>query len=205
MKFRNREHWRLDYYSLICFGNPELGVFRVSPGEESMHGDRMFNFTSPGAKEIFEGSIARLAYLPTLIVAESSLTDSEESKPAILARLSNVRKTDNDEAAFNYRHLSMRLTAEEVFTNFFVPEPVLRYRIPENLKTHWAVKEGNLIEKLSEFWEHQRMGSKPKVFSLDKWPLAKRDHIAVMMPFSAEFGLFTNPLKKRVSRLVATR
>ena len=196
MTLQNADHWQLDYFNLICFRNPDLGVFRLPSGQGSMESDRMLKYTSPYAKEIFEGNIAKLADLPTLIVAECSVTNNEEVEPAVLARLSNVRKIDNDEVAFDYRHLAARLTSQEVFTKFFVPEPVSRGRVPENLRTHWAVKEGNLIEKLTEFWEQRRIGEKPRIFSLDEWPLAKRDHIAVMMPYSAEFDPVYESIKQ---------
>ena len=183
------EFWRLDCYNLICFGTfdpPNEGIIQMPSGEASFRRGRLFEFTSPELKQRYGGDIAALAELPTLVVAECPLDPRNTEYPVVPARFSylhNVRQVGRD-VIFDYHHISSRLTSQEVFTSIV---PVTGGGITENYRMHWAVKEGNLLEKLTALWDKRAISEKPKMFGLDDWPLVKRDHIAVMMPYATEF------------------
>ena len=193
------ELWQLDSYNLICFGpgSPhDEEIFQMSSGRASFESARVFEYTSPALKRRYASNIAGLAQLPSLVVAECSLNTShseDAAVPARFSRLANVRQEGGD-VAFDYRHLSSLLTSQEVFT-LISPVPQ-RSGVTENLRTHWAVKEGNLIEKLSALWDKRASSEKPKFFGLDEWPLVKRDHIAVMMSYSREFDPVYETIKQ---------
>lgn len=192
MTLNHPEIWRLDCYNLICFGTfdpPNEGIIQMPSGQASFKGERIFEFTSQYLVERYSGNIAALAELPTLVVAECSLTTRNPHFPVVPARFShlrNIRQVGGD-VIFDYRHISSRLTSQEVFTSIF-PIPQHIRGLTENGRTHWAVKEGNLIEKLTALWDKRAVSEKPKVFGLDEWPLVKRNHIAVMMPYAPEFA-----------------
>ena len=199
MTINRPELWQLDCYNLICFGTfapRDEEIFRMPSGRASFERSRVFEATSPELKQHYSGNIAGLAQLPSLVVAECSLSTShseDAAVPARFSRLSNVRQEGGD-VIFDYHHLSSLLTSQEVFTSIF---PISRRSgVTENHRTHWAVKEGNLIEKLTALWDKRAVGEKPKIFGLDEWPLVKRDHIAVMMSYSREFDPVYETIKQ---------
>ena len=199
MTLNHPELWQLDCYNLICFGNlapREEEIFRNESGQGSFERGRMFEYTSPALERLYGDNIAGLAQLPSLVVAECSLSTShpeDAAVPARFSRLSNVRREGRD-VIFDYRHLSSLLTSQEVFTSIF---PITRRSgVTENFRTHWAVKEGNLIEKLAALWDKRAGSEKPKFFGLDQWPLVKSDHIAVMMPYSSAFDPVYEAIKQ---------
>ena len=191
MTLNHPEIWRLDCYNLICFGataprNEE--IFRMTSGESSFERGRLFERTSPELKQRYGDNIAALAELPTLVVAECSLTTRYPDYPVVPARFSylhNIRQEGGD-VIFDYRHISSRLTSQEVFTSI-LPAPQHSRGLTENHRTHWAVKEGNLLERLTSLWNKRAISERPKIFGLDDWPLVKGEHIAVMMPYAPEF------------------
>ena len=204
MTLNHPELWQLDCYNLICFGNlapREEEIFRKESGQGSFERGRMFEYTSPALERIYGNNIAGLAQLPSLVVAECSLSTShseEAAVPARFSRLSNVRR-DGRDVIFDYRHLSSLLTSQEVFTSIF---PITRRSgVTENYRTHWAVKEGNLIEKLAALWDKRAGNEKPKIFGLDQWPLVKSDHIAVMMPYAQKFDPVYEAIKKACAKV----
>lgn len=147
----------------------------------------MFEHTSPTLREHYAQDLHGLAQLPTLVVAEFY---SDSPVPARFSRLSNVR-VEGHNVVFDYRHISDLLTTQEVY-NEIIPF--------ENWRTHWAVKEGNLVEKLAAMWDKRVASEKPKIFGLDKWPLVKSDHIAVMMPYAQEFAPVYETIKKACAK-----
>ena len=191
MTLNHPEFWRLDCYNLICFGataprNEE--IFRMTSGESSFERGRLFEWTSPELKQRYGDDIAALAELPTLVVAECSLTTRYPDYPGVPARFSYLRNIRQEgwDVIFDYRHISSRLTSQEVFTSI-LPAPQHGRRSTENHRTHWAVKEGNLLERLTALWNKRAISEKPKIFGLDDWPLVKGEHIAVMMPYAPAF------------------
>ena len=183
MTLQNGESWRLDYYNLVCYGNTNNTVFRRNSGQGTFNKERVLSeYTSESAKKICEGNFANLAQLPTLFVVECD-RKYNSTAPAYVARLANVRE-ERREVAFDYIRLDGRITSLEAFESIIDIES----GSPEMSRTHWAVKEGNLIERLFEFWDKRSGEENPRVFGIDDWPLPKRGHIAVMMPFAAEFN-----------------
>ena len=199
MALNQPELWQLDCYNLICFGPfapREEEIFRNESGQGSFERGRMFEYTSSGLKERYSQDILGLAQLPSLVVAECYLNPRSPEYsvvPARFSRIYNVRQEGRD-VVFDYRHISSLLTAQEVFT--FISHVPQQSGVTENLRTHWAVKEGNLIEKLTALWDKRAGSEKPKFFGLDQWPLVKSDHIAVMMPYSSAFDPVYEAIKQ---------
>lgn len=191
MTLSHPELWRLDCYNLICFSANaprNEDIFRTPSGEASFDRVRLFEYTSPELVQRYGGNIAALAELPTLVVAECALNARYPDYPGVPARfsyLNNIRQVGVD-VIFDYRHISSLLTSKEVFTSI-LPASQSGRRSVENSRTHWAVKEGNLLEKLTALWNRRANSEKPKIFGLDEWPLVKGEHIAVMMPYATEF------------------
>lgn len=179
--------WQLDSYNLICCGRgsprSEEIFHRQSGNGASFPLARVFEDTSTSLKGHYSQNLPRLAQLPTLVVKEFY---SDSPLPARFSRLSNLR-VEGYMVIFDYHHISGFLTSQEVY-NEIVPYV--------NARTHWAVKEGNLIEKLTALWYKRAIGEKPKFFGLDEWPLGKRDHIAVMMPYFSEFDPVYEAIKQ---------
>lgn len=172
--------WRLDHYNLICFGNLESDVLRRASGSTTFELDRVFEHTSKTLREHYDENTSALEALPTLIVGECTL-GGDTRTPAFFSRLTGVHDRGAN-LGFEYRHLSNNLTAEEVFGS-----GLFNVDRNENYRTHWAVKEGNLIDQVFNLFESRSGDDRPKFFDVEPWPLPQRDHIAVMMPFAAEF------------------
>ena len=185
MTLQNADHWQLDYYNLICYGLTDNTVFQRNSGRGTFEKRRMLKYTSTSVEERYKGNIAGLAQLPTLFVVECN-RGYNSTAPAYIARLTNVRE-EGSQVVFDYSRLNGRLTSLEVFDSITDIESGSW----EMGRTHWAVKEGNLIERLFEFWDKRSGEEKPKF-----WPLVKRDHIAVMMPYSAEFDPVHESIKQ---------
>ena len=197
MTLSHPELWRLDCYNLICYGTfdpPNEEIIQKPSGQASFERRRLFEFTSPDLKQRYGADLSALAELPALVVAECALNARYPDYPVVPARFSylhNIRQVGGD-VIFDYRHISSLLTSQEVFTSIL---PVTGKGITENHRTHWAVKGGNLIEKLTALWDKRAVDEKPKIFGLDEWPLVKREHIAVMMPYATEFASVYEAIK----------
>ena len=121
-----------------------------------------------------------MADLPTLIVAEA-VPNGDGHTPAFLSRIERVRDGDK-EVLFQFRHLYGRLSSERVFGL-----DGLHFDEREHSRTHWAVKEGDLLERLLDCLDQALGNPSPRVFTVSEWPLPPLGHVAVMMPFEAEF------------------
>ena len=66
----------------------------------------------------------------------------------------------------------------------------------EHSRTHWAIKEGDLLKELLGYIDRKFDRSHPKLFAVTEWPLPSLGHVAVMMPFKREFDAVheTGPL-----------
>ncbi len=174
-------NWSLEYYNLICYGNPPIGLFQRSSGTSKFQVDRLFEGTSTDVKERFKENVGALSELPTLIVTELAYPLQESHTSAFFAQISDVEVTGRS-IKFSYRHLTTELSSKEVFgSELFDTENW------EHSRTHWAVKKGNLVSKIFELMNSRDNPNLPKLFDIETWPLPRLDHVAVMMPFSAEF------------------
>lgn len=187
MVSRNPQYWRLDQFNLICYGNTNEPIFKNTAGRAEFHSARMFEYTTPAIKYHYQADVAKLAYLPTVVVAELDSTYLTGSVvPARLTRIFNVRNEGNNNTVFEYRHLDHNITSDEVFDSGLFPLSGNRF---EANRMHWAVKEGDLLYWLFDRIKKQSILTKPRFFEIDEWPpVSKRHDIAIMMPFSAEFG-----------------
>ena len=173
-------NWSLEYYNLICYPNEAASeIFRDKSGEASFEYERLFEYTESGIESLYRENLASLAELPALVVAETP-PNPKSRTPAFLSRVRDVRKHDS-RIDFNYQHLNDRITSREVFDS-----DLFDFDRWERTRTHWAVKEGDLVSKFFKLLEKRTIYGKPKFFNVD-WPLSELDHIAVMMPFLSEF------------------
>ena len=175
-------NWSLDHYNLICYGNPSTGIFQELSGKSTFPADRLFEYTSADVKNRFTDNVGDLSELPALVVAEVPNPRSEHHIPAFFTQISDVQKIGS-RIRFSYRHLTDELKSAEVFeSELFDTEDW------EHIRTHWAIKSGNLVPKLFELLNDRRDADLPKLFNVKKWPLPRLNHIAVMMPFAVEFN-----------------
>ena len=166
--------------NLVCYGSEDNNVFRLPSGIGTFTKWRMFESTEPHLKLKYQEDIKSLSQLPTLFVTEC-FPDSKINKPAFLSRIEDVHE-DGDEVVFRFQHINDQLTSQRVFDcGFFHHKTAERYR------THWAVKEGDLLEKALGFLGTFPTPKRPIFFSSTDWPLPILDHVAVMMPFEKEF------------------
>lgn len=175
-------NWSLEYYNFICYTFPSSEIFKHYSGNSSFPAERLFEGTSDKVMERFEGNIGALSELPTLVVAEVTDPTREPSTPAFFTQLRDVR-TKGSDVSFFYRHLTTKLTSEDVFGS-----PLFDIENWEHRRTHWAVKQGDLVSQLFELLNGRDDPNLPKLFDIEAWPLPRLDHVAVMMPFSAEFN-----------------
>lgn len=187
-------NWSLEHYNLICYPNSEdYEIFRDKSGSSRFEHERLFECTESGVKARYEENLASLAELPALVVAETP-PNPKSRIPAFLSRIGDVRKRGR-RVEFNYRHLSDRTTSWEVFDS-----DLFGFGRFERSRTHWAVKEGDLISMFFKLTERRMVFDKPKFFNVD-WPLPERDHIAVMMPFAPEFDPVYEVIKNACDQL----
>ncbi len=167
-----------------------MEIFQHSSGNSTFPAERLFdNYTSDDVKTQFKENVGALSELPALVVAEVTNPLGEPHTPAFFTQLSDVQKIGRD-IRFSYRHLTKELSSEEVFgSQLFDTEDFEHYR------THWAVKRGNLVSKLFELLNGRGEPDLPKLFDFETWPLPRLNHVAVMMPFSAEFDPVYNVIK----------
>ena len=182
MVSRSPRYWRLDQFNLICHGITNEPIFKNTSGHAEFNSGRLFECTDPEIEERYKDDISKLAYLPTIVVAELG---NAPVVPARFARISNVRYGGNGKIAFEYRHLDEDITSEEVFNSGLFPLDSHRW---EAHRMHWAVKKGDLLEWISNRQKEKAVLAKPRFFEIDEWPAPKIRDIAIMMPFLAEFS-----------------
>ncbi len=186
-------NWSLSEYNLICYGITDLDIFRHWAGTGSFGKSRLFEYTSEDSKTRYQNNLSGLAELPTLVVAET-LPGNKPLTPAFLSSIERVRESGSN-ISFRFNHLH-KVSSEEVFRcEYFDIE---KY---ENSRTHWAVKEGNLIEGFFKLLQNSQKDDRPKLFSIGQWPPPVLGHIAVMMPFKKEFDPVYEAIKRACSAL----
>ena len=174
-------NWSLEHYSLICYGSPSADIFRNSSGYSTFPAERLFEFSNTDEWSRYKENVKGLSGLPALVVAEVADPLGEPSTPAFLSQLGDVYKTGRN-VVFDYRHLTELPSSEEVFHSEIFDTDGWEHR-----RTHWAVKKGNLVSNLFELLNSRDEPDVPKLFEIETWPLPRLNHVAVMMPFKAEF------------------
>ena len=171
-------NWSLSRYNLICYGGVDSDIFRSSSGSTRFKSSRLFEYTSEHLVQHYKSNLESLAELPTLVVAEC-YPNGNPKTPAFFSRIDRVHE-QGDDIIFRFQHLYSQFSSEEVFG--WGDFDTKGY---EHSRTHWAIKEGDLIERI--FGEITPEDNEPRFFSVDSWPLPVLDHIAVMMPFAESF------------------
>lgn len=169
-------NWSLSEYNLICYGDADLDIFRHWTGEARFDGSRLFEYTSKCLRTRYENNLLALAELPTLVVAE---IQHGTDFPAFFSRIERPHKS-GDDIGFRFNHLH-RTSSEEVFERKYFN--IDKY---EKHRTHWAIKEGNLVESFFKLLRDSQKEDQPKFFRVEQWPLPILGHIAVMMPLEKE-------------------
>lgn len=133
-------NWSLSEYNLIVYGygHPELEIFNKQNGSSRFEEGRLFEFTSSHLKTLYEENLSRLSELPTLVAAEIS-HNKESATPAFLTSIDRVHKR-GEFIAFQFNHLH-EISSEEIFESDYFD-----FDRFERNRTHWAIKEGNLLE-----------------------------------------------------------
>ena len=189
--------WLAPTYNLICYGGPQATVFRGQKGIGTFRRERLFEYTSDDLIHQYGNAVPSLAEMPALIVAEAK-PGGEPETPAFLAHLARVRIVGND-IRFQFRRIhTERFSSEEVFAS-----GVLDIQRGEHSRTHWAIKEGHLVEGLFQLLadrantQDERLPSiaKPRFFSVDDWPLPVSGHVAVMMPFDPKYDVIYETIR----------
>ena len=130
-------NWSLSEYNLIVYGNPEFEIFDKQNGVSRFDEGRLFEYTSSHVKTRYQEDLGRLSELPTLVAAEIR-HNNDCPTPAFLSSIDSVRKRGKY-IAFQFNHLH-KFSSEEIFeSEHFDIERFERHR------THWAIKEGNLV------------------------------------------------------------
>lgn len=180
-------------YNLICHGRPNATVFRTHAGIGTFARDRLFEHTSDDFKRRYEDDIRSLAELPALIVAEAK-PGGKRTTPALLASINRIQAKGN-EIRFRFRRMQTEeFSSEEIFGSGILPD--FDPAGWEWSRTHWAIKEGNLIESLLVFIADRAKRKEkmfpsianPRFFRVEDWPLPVLGHVAVMMPFDPTYN-----------------
>ncbi len=191
-------NWSLSEYNLICYGITDLDIFRHWAGEARFDSSRLFEYTNDDLQTRYQNNLSGLAKLPTLVVAET-LPGNEPLTPAFLSSIERVRKSGSN-VSFRFNHLH-KISSEEIFEcGYFDIEDF------ESHRTHWAIKEGNLIEGFFKLLQNSQKddgqkNDRPKFFGVEQWPLPALGHIAVMMPFNSEFNPVYESIKEACNAL----
>ena len=185
-------NWSLSRYNLICYGDEESDIFQSSSGSARFWSSRLFEYTSEHLIHHYKSNLESLAELPTLVVAQC-LPNGKSRTPAFFSRIDRVHEQGED-IIFRFQHLCAQFSSEEVFG--WGDFDTKSY---EHSRTHWAIKEGDLIEKI--FGVITPEDNKPRFFSVDPWPLPVLDHIAVMMPFAEKFNPVYETIKEACNDL----
>ena len=184
-------NWSLDAYNLIVYADHEAAIFRSRTGTSFFPAGRLFEYTDDNLKAKYQGNLAGLSELPTLVLGE---VFKGLVTPAFFGRIFDVGKR-GDEIRFGFERFSDQLRAEEVFSCGHFDVTIHRSPIDERSRTHWAVKQGNLIEGIFRLLEDHSIEQRPKLFNVERWPLPVLGHIAVMMPFGKEFDQVYEAIK----------
>ena len=108
----------------------------------------------------------------------------------------NIR-TSGPDVVFEYQHLE----TEEFSSRDVFKALNLTFWRGELTRTHWALKQGDAIGELFKFFASRSRRDRPMFFDVDEWPLPNLGHVAVMMPFEAEFDPVYEVIEKACESL----
>ena len=169
-------------YNFICYGSDEEGIFHSQAGTSAFPLDRVLKSAEYTPEELvarYGEDLSALAGLPALVVAE---TGGGSRPRARLSRVMNIH-SERSNVHFEYQHLET-----DEFTSLDVFEQLnLTFGKWERGRTHWAVKRGDVVARLLGFFASRSRRERPTFFTVEEWPLPILGHVAVMMPFIAEF------------------
>ena len=173
----NTQHIERRFFNVITFGRIDLDIFETNSGTADFPACR-FEYWAEHAKEnaMFDDRTS-LSQLPTFIAAECQRKG--ELVPARFSRIDDIR-VEREILSFEYSHLTTDLTSQTLLPRVVSDDW-------EWNRTHWAVKNGDAVAILARLLGEQIYKPSPKLFALDKWPLAKDLHCAVMMRYDNEF------------------
>ena len=175
--------WSMTEYNLIVCADTEDPMFTNASGRSSFPADRLFEYTGDELKQRYQNKQASLSDLPTLVLGEIR---TGQAAPAVLCQLEDIERGGAN-LHFRFERWFDRFTSDEVFNCGYFDIRTTHSGVDERTRTHWAVKRGNLFEGLFKLLNDQCKGERPRLFSVEQWPLPALDHIAVMMPFTMEF------------------
>ena len=175
--------WSFTQYSLIVYGDTEDPIFTNLSGRSSFPADRLFEYTGDDLKQTYQDDLTALSKLPTLVLGELR---KGEAAPAVVSHLDGIEKRGAN-LHFRFEQLFDGLGSEDIFDCGYFDITTYATGLDERNRTHWAVKRGNLFEGLLKLLNDQSKSERPRLFSVEQWPLPALGHIAVMMPFAKEF------------------
>ena len=175
--------WSMTQYNLMVYADTDDPIFTNLSGRSSFPADRLFEYTEDELKHRYQSDLARLSELPTLVLGE---VHKGQEAPGCFGHIDEIEKRGTT-VRFRFEHLFNRFRSEEVFNCGYFDITTRASGLDERSRTHWAIKRGNLVEGLFKLFNDQSKGERPRLFSVEQWPLPVLDHIAVMMPFAKEF------------------
>ena len=184
-------NWSLNTYNLIVYGDTDAAIFRSQTGTSTFPAGRPFEYSVDDLKAKYQGNLAGLSELPTLVLCE---VYKGLVTPAFFGRIFDVGKR-GEEIRFGFERFSDQLSSEEVFSFGYFDITLRTTGIDELSRTHWAVKQGNLIDGIFRLLKDRSDEPRPKLFNVEQWPLPALGHIAVMMPFGKEFDRVYEAIK----------
>ena len=168
--------WSLNQYNVIVY--PRLESTIQSEGYE-FRLDRLFEYTDDGIAAIFRNDLQSLSDLPTLILSE---TYDDEWRPAAFGRVSEIG-TSGPYIRFHFESYYDGFSSAEIFKSRYLNSSI---EPGESSRTHWAIKQGKLLDVIFKLISEHSAASMPSIFNIGRWPLPNLGHVAVMMPFSRD-------------------
>ena len=196
--------WSQTHYNLIVNGNINNPIFHNATGQDTFPAQRLFESTANELKTKYASARASLSEMLALVVAERGFGTG--AQPAFLTRIDQIQNRGRN-VHFQFEHLLGGFTSEEVFNSGYFDIHIDSRGIDEAHRTHWAVKEGNLVEGVLKLVRGQPKGEGPRLFNVEQWPLPVLGHVAVMMPFDQAFNTVYTAIQSACedSRLQALR
>ena len=173
------------HYNLIMLGNDQLPIFHASSGQESMPADRFLCYTDEDVKARYIDRLDDLSSMPALVMPERG--NPSDRQPFFLTRIANVEERGKD-LRFLYEHLFKWSPAEAVFNSGYFGLQIRGRGVDERYRTHWAVKEGNLVQKLLKLSEEIPLEDSSMELSGEQWNTSPTGPVCVSMPSSDDFA-----------------
>ena len=185
--------WSQTHYNFIVYAGTDHPVFRGPSGWGRFPSDRMLENTDSALKSKFRENLTDLSDMLALVVAERYAENL--CQPAFVSRIDQIEK-QGPNIRFHFEHLLGRFTSEEVFSSGIFDIFISDRGIDESRRTHWAIKNGNLMESVLQLLNQQPTEKCPKAFNVEPWPLKRLGHVAVMMSFDAAFDSVYEAVRK---------